>query len=68
MSGGPVASAVESQREGRITWDSDRIRPYEKNPRYWQYKGQPVLLLGGSKEDNAVVRKHQEAFVDKMLS
>jgi hypothetical protein len=30
----------------------DRIRPYEANPFYWQYKGQPVLLLGGSVEDN----------------
>ena len=30
----------------------NRIRPYEKNPRYWQYKGKPVLLLGGSKDDN----------------
>ncbi|MFO7901438.1 MAG: LamG-like jellyroll fold domain-containing protein [Pirellulaceae bacterium] len=32
--------------------DADRIRPYEANPRYWQYKGQPVLLLGGSWQDN----------------
>jgi len=31
---------------------SDRIQPWPKNPRYWQYKGQPVLLLGGSKDDN----------------
>ena len=29
-----------------------RIRPYDKNPYYWQYKGKPVLLLGGSSEDN----------------
>lgn len=29
-----------------------RIRPWGENPRYWQYKGQPVLLLGGSKDDN----------------
>ena len=29
-----------------------RIQPWSKNPRYWQYKGQPVLLLGGSKDDN----------------
>jgi len=28
------------------------IRPWEQNARYWQYKGQPVLLLGGSKDDN----------------
>ncbi len=31
---------------------SDRIRPYEANPYFWQYKGEPVLLLGGSKQDN----------------
>ena len=29
-----------------------RIKPWAKNPRYWQYKGQPVLLLGGSKDDS----------------
>ncbi len=32
--------------------NADRIRPYAANPRYWQYRGQPVLLLGGSKDDN----------------
>jgi hypothetical protein len=32
--------------------DTDRIQPWTKNPRYWQYRGQPVLLLGGSKDDN----------------
>ena len=29
-----------------------RIRPWPANPRYWEYKGQPVRLLGGSKDDN----------------
>ncbi len=33
--------------------DGNRIRPCDENPRYWQYKGQPVLLLGGTKDDNA---------------
>jgi hypothetical protein len=32
--------------------DANRIQPWPDNPRYWQYKGQPVLLLGGSKDDN----------------
>jgi len=32
--------------------DADRIQPWSKNPRYWQYKGRPVLLLGGSKDDS----------------
>lgn len=32
--------------------DDQGIRPWPRNPRYWQYKGQPVLLLGASKDDN----------------
>lgn len=32
--------------------NADRIKSYAKNPRYWQYKGQPVMLLGGSKTDH----------------
>lgn len=28
------------------------LQPYTKNPFYWEYQGEPVLLLGGSKEDN----------------
>lgn len=30
----------------------DEIQPYHDNPSYWQYKGKPVLLIGGSKDDN----------------
>ena len=32
--------------------DEARIQPYAKNPHYWQYRGKPVLLLGGSVDDN----------------
>lgn len=31
---------------------ADRIQPYPENPYFWQYKGRPVLLLGGSDDDN----------------
>jgi hypothetical protein len=31
---------------------SDRIQPYNENPFYWQYKGEPVLLVGGTDDDN----------------
>ncbi len=31
---------------------SARIKPSSENPRYWEYKGRPIVLLGGSKEDN----------------
>jgi hypothetical protein len=30
----------------------ERIAPYAANPSYWQYRGAPVLLLGGSDQDN----------------
>jgi len=32
--------------------DEGRIRVSRKNPCYWEYRGKPVLLLGGSDEDN----------------
>lgn len=28
------------------------LRPWEAKPWYWSYRGQPVLLLGGSDDDN----------------
>ena len=30
----------------------DPIRIFSENPFYWEYRGEPVLLLGGSREDN----------------
>lgn len=41
----------------------DRIRPYDANPFYWQYKGKPVVLLGGSVEDNL----YQEPDIERQL-
>ena len=41
-----------SAAEGPEVANADRIRPWSENPSYWQYKGQPVMLLGGSKDDN----------------
>lgn len=31
---------------------ADRIQPYGGNPWYWQYGGKPVLLIGGTDDDN----------------
>ncbi|KKL27588.1 hypothetical protein LCGC14_2383650, partial [marine sediment metagenome] len=31
---------------------TDEIQPYKENSRYWQYQGEPVLLVGGTKDDN----------------
>ncbi len=53
--------------------DADRIRPYEANPTYWQYKGEPVLLIGGSDQDNLFNHPHippdgLEAHLDVLVS
>lgn len=40
------------------------IRPYSENPFYWQYKGEPLLLLGGSVEDNLFQREDLEEQLD----
>lgn len=32
--------------------DDDRIRPLPENSYYWQYKGKPAMLIGGSWQDN----------------
>lgn len=32
--------------------NADSIEIYDGNPFYWQYNGEPVLLIGGSREDN----------------
>uniref|UniRef100_UPI0035943FA3 hypothetical protein n=1 Tax=Aquiflexum sp. TaxID=1872584 RepID=UPI0035943FA3 len=37
---------------GNIGTPDHTLKPFAENPRYWQYKGRPVLLLGGSKNDN----------------
>ena len=44
----------------------DRIQPYSKNPRYWQYKGKPVMLLGASKTDHLFLVENLQAHLDEM--
>ena len=43
---------------------SDRIQPYLHNSFYWQYKNRPILLLGGSVEDNLFQIAGIEAHLD----
>ena len=33
-------------------FERDRIQPYVANPFYWQYRGEPLLLIGGTHDDN----------------
>jgi len=42
------------------------IQPYAKNPTYWQYKGKPILLLGGSQTDHIFLLDDLEPHLDEM--
>ena len=46
----------------------DRIDIYEANPRYWQYRGGPVVLIGGSKDDNLFQIPDLETHLDLLQS
>ncbi len=46
--------------------NADRIQPYSGNPTYWQYKGEPVLLLGGSKTDHIFLLDDLEEHLDEI--
>ncbi|MBD3266895.1 hypothetical protein GF373_09515 [bacterium] len=48
--------------------DSDRIRPYEKNNAFWQYKGKPVMLIGGNQDDNTFQIPDLESYLDEIVS
>lgn len=42
----------DTKAEKDTEMKKNRIQIYKENPRYWQYKGKPVLLIGGSVDDN----------------
>lgn len=46
--------------------DVNRIQPWTGNPRYWQYNGEPVLLLGGTDDDNLFQRPNLAEHLDAL--
>lgn len=45
-------SISTAQHNESLYSPDDRIQPYTNNPFYWQYKGEPVWLVGGAWQDN----------------
>lgn len=46
----------------------DAVQPWRDNPRFWQYKGEPVLLLGGTVKDNLFQIPDLEQHLDLLLA
>ena len=58
------SAAQKTKAEKDTEMEKNRIQIYKENQRYWQYKGKPILLIGGSVEDNLFqipnLREHLE--------
>lgn len=63
-----VAGGSGLVQEIAVAQDASGIQPYEANPRYWQYKGEPVLLLGGTGDDNLFQMPGIEKHLDLLVS
>ncbi len=61
-----VLSGCLSRQTGN-SFEND-IKPYTENPRYWQYNGEPVLLLGGTVDDNLFQIPGLEEHLDLLQS
>ena len=46
------SAAQETKTEEDTKMKKEKIQIYPANPRYWQYRGEPTLFIGGSVEDN----------------
>jgi hypothetical protein len=43
-----ILSCIQKNNESSFS----EIKPWAKNPYYWEYKSEPIILLGGSDDDN----------------
>ena len=62
---GSTASVSQLAAEDK---NAGRIKPYAVNPRYWQYQGQPVMLLGGSETDHIFLLDDLETHLDEIAA
>ncbi|RLB47226.1 MAG: hypothetical protein DRJ42_25835 [Deltaproteobacteria bacterium] len=60
--GAPVDSAIPP------TLEETRIQPHAANGWFWQYEGAPVLLIGGTNEDNVFQLDGLEGHLDELAA
>ncbi len=59
-----VFRGIEQPRDASL----NRVQPHANNRSYWQYKGEPVLLIGGSSNDNLFQTPNVEEELDRLKS
>jgi hypothetical protein len=64
-----LIGACNSAQKQQQAADADgSIKPYTENPRYWEYKGKPVLLLGATDNDNLFQMNNLKSHLDALQS
>lgn len=64
-----AGSACKSSQSGDSgNNQGNSIKPYAQNPKYWQYKNEPVLLLGATNDDNLFQMNGLEAHLDELVA
>jgi hypothetical protein len=63
-----LALLLSACTTSEITLIHSGIDISERYPQYWEYNGEPVLLLGGSDEDNLFQIPHLEQQLDMLAS
>ncbi|MGD9494851.1 MAG: hypothetical protein AB7Y46_00945 [Armatimonadota bacterium] len=66
--GAIITAGGQAMRREPLMANQDRIRPWTQDARYWQYRGEPVLLVGGSREDNLFQIPDLEEQLDLLAS
>ena len=50
-----------------VEGSTNSIQPWAENPRFWQYRGEPIWLLGGTVKDNLFQIPDLEAHLDLLV-
>ena len=61
----PLATLTNFVLFSSATTAEPILRPWKENPWYWSYHGEPILLLGGSDDDN-LFQWPQKALADQL--
>lgn len=65
---GSAGTAGSGAAAGASGGSASPIKPYASNPSYWQLNGAPVLLVGGSVEDNLFQQNNLEQHLDDIAA
>ncbi|MBD3628223.1 hypothetical protein [Cyclobacterium sp.] len=61
-----TAACQQETNDAKETNMEGSIRPWSENPAYWEYKGEPVLLLGATDNDNLFQQPNLKSHLDSL--